>query len=345
MNRRTSDWGIQVDQVNDQNTQAKPRRYRRRLLGGAAVLAALAAMTPTLAARASTPAVSDLVPSLFPNSIFTTPVGGQPVTANSAGYVSRLGFQYAYYSGSVGVNQMPIFTVPADQPLVPVSLASGCYGSFLATLGGGVPIPPGAYNTQSADDDLIVTQPSTGRAWELWKATQTNGQWSACWGGGEDTLTSNGVFPAPYGLSATGISYLATAVTESDAQAGLIGHAIAMQIVNCYGHVYPANRGDCTGGAGAPPEGTWFRMPASTPMPAGMTPFAQMVFRALQTYGAVIVDKAGAVMVQAENTNDWAFEGHTGTDPLTTSFGGQPEWSVLNGMPWSQLQVITPPGQ
>ncbi|HEY3845059.1 MAG TPA: hypothetical protein VGL48_17570, partial [Acidimicrobiales bacterium] len=95
--------------------------------------------------------------------------------------------------------------------------------------------------------------------------------------------------------------------------------------------------------AGAPPEGTWFRMPQSTPMPAGLTPYAQMVFRTLQTYGAVVVDKAGAVMVQAENSNDWAFAGNTGTDPITTSFAGQPQYSVLNGMPWSQLQVIKAP--
>jgi hypothetical protein len=314
-------------------------RRRRIFIGAASALLALTAGGTTLAARAST----DSGLTLFPNSVFNQPVASQPVSANSANYVSRLVFQYMYYYGSVGVNQVPIFTVPANQPLVPVSLASGCYGSFLSTLGTGVPIPPGAYNTNSSDDDMIISQPSTGRVWELWRATQTNGQWSACWGGGLNTQTSNGVFPAPFGLSATGISYAATTITESDVAAGRINHAIAMQIVNCSGYVAPANRGDCTGAAGAPPEGTWFRMPANTPMPANLTPFAQMVFRALQTYGAVIVDHAGAVMVQAENTNDWAFEGNTGTDPITASFAGKPQYSVLNGMPWSQLQVIAPP--
>ena len=74
-----------------------------------------------------------------------------------------------------------------------------------------------------------------------------------------------------------------------------------------------------------------------------MLPFAQMVFRTLQTYGAVVVDKARAVMVEAENSNDWAFAGNTGTDPITTSFAGKPQYSALNGMPWSQLQVIIAP--
>jgi hypothetical protein len=84
-------------------------------------------------------------------------------------------------------------------------------------------------------------------------------------------------------------------------------------------------------------------MPQSTPMPAGLTPFAQMVFQTLQTYGAVVVDHAGAVMVQAENSNDWAFAGNTGTDPITTSFAGRLPYSLLNRMPWSQLQAIKAP--
>jgi hypothetical protein len=84
-------------------------------------------------------------------------------------------------------------------------------------------------------------------------------------------------------------------------------------------------------------------MPQSTPMPAGLTPFAQMVFRTLQTYGAVVVDHAGGVFLQSENSNDWAFAGHTGTDPITTASAGKPDYAVLNGMPWSQLQVIIAP--
>lgn len=156
--------------------------------------------------------------------------------------------------------------------------------------------------------------------------------------------TSTGVFPAPYGMSATGISYLATTITEADVASGQIDHAIAMQIVDCRSYVAPADRNDCSSStAGTPPEGTWFRMPATTPMPAGLTPFAKMVFRALQTYGGVVVDHAGAVMVEAENSADWAFEGNTGTDPITKAFAGKPQYAVLNGMPWSQLGVIVPP--
>jgi len=205
------------------------------------------------------------------------------------------------------------------------------------------PIPPGAYNSNTSDDTIIVSQPSTGGDWELWRATQTNGQWSACWGGGMNALTSSGVFPSPFGSSASGISYLATTITEDDVASGHINHAIPLQIKTCNGFTAPADRTDCGWHPGSPSEGTWFRMPASTPMPAGLTPFARMVFKALQQYGAVVLDRAGAVMIQGENSADWAFEGHTGTDPITTAFAGKPEYQVLNGIPWSHLQVILPP--
>ena len=339
------------DQMSNETTDHTPRR-RRLFLGAAAGMAVLAASVPGYKAMAATwtdPATvaatsGSTAPELFPNSMFDHPVVNQPVAVNSSSLVANLVTQATTVYKQVGVNRKPIFTVPANQPVVPVSAAGGCWSSFLSTFGGGVPIPPGAYNSGTSDENVIVSQPSTGRDWELWKATQTNGQWSACWGGGLDALSSTGVFPAPFGESASGISYLATMITEDDVASGQIDHAINLVVPQCNGFTYPADRTDCGSNPGTPSEGTWFRMPATTPMPAGLTPFAQMVFRAMQTYGAVITDHAGAVMTTAENSADWAFQGNAGTDPITRAFAGQPQYAVFNGMPWSQLQVIVPPG-
>ncbi|TMM17210.1 MAG: hypothetical protein E6G01_06575 [Actinobacteria bacterium] len=337
--------------MNEKTTRATPRRYTK-LIGAASAVAALVAFaspatvnaaTKARTARTITTTSTSTSPELFPNSFFDHSVQNQPVAANSGTLVSNLVQQTQANNGHIGVNYRPIFTVPADQPLVPVTVASGCYPGFLSTLGNGVPIPAAAYNSNNSDNTIIISQPSTGRDWELWRATQTNGLWSACWGGGLNALTSSGVFPYPFGSSASGISYLATTITEDDVASGHINHAIPLQIKTCNGFTAPADRTDCGSNPGTPPEGTWFRMPQSTPMPAGLTPFGQMVFRSLQQYGAVVTDRAGAVMTEAENTNDWALAGHTGTDPITTASAGQPEWLVLNGTPWSQLQVIRPP--
>jgi hypothetical protein len=281
----------------------------------------------------------------LPDSMFTKSVVNQPMVADSAAVVANLVSQVASYFGTVGVNEMPIFSVPANAAMVPISVLSGC-NDFTASTGSEIPIPPDAYTTNPAyqdDSDMIITQPSTNSVWELWRAAKSSdGAWSACWGGKLNSATSTGVFPNNYGISASGISYAALTVTESDIASGSINHAIAIDVPECNAYVFPANRTDCSSSGVEPSEGTWFRLPSSIAMPTGMTPFAQMVFKALQTYGAVVTDHAGAVMVQAESIQDWATADGSGVDPITTSWAGEPEYFVLNGVPWSDLQVIEP---
>lgn len=282
--------------------------------------------------------------TLWPKSIFSKPdVASWPLLSTSSRFASDIVSDYTQDYGSVGVNSLPIYRVPADQPGVPISVLQGC-NSFLADTGSGIPIPPYASLNGSSDNPLIVYQPSTDSDWELWRATKNqNGTYSACWGGRLDMATSTGVFPSPFGMSATGISYLNTAITEADVASGQIDHTIAIQIPRCNQGVYPADRHDCATDPGQPSEGQWFRLPTNLAMPAGLTPFAQMVFRALQRYGAVVTDFAGAVMLQSEQTNDWAEEGNSGTDPITASWEGLPEYKVVAALPWSDLQAVSPP--
>jgi hypothetical protein len=280
----------------------------------------------------------------WPDGLFSKPdVANWPLLSTSSRFAADIVSDYTHDYGSVGVNSLPIYRVPAGQPGVPISVLPGC-NSFLDDTGSEIPIPSYASLNGSSDNPLIVYQPSTHSDWELWRATKNpNGTYSACWGGKLDMATSTGVFPSPFGMSATGISYLATAITEADVASGQIDHAIAIQIPACNGFVYPADRHDCGSDPGQPAEGQWFRMPSDVPMPAGLTPFAQMVFNALQRYGAVVTDFAGAVMLQSEQTSDWAAEGNSGTDPITASWEGLPEYKVVAGLPWGSLQAVNPP--
>jgi hypothetical protein len=113
--------------------------------------------------------------------------------------------------------------------------------------------------------------------------------------------------------------------------------------VRCNGHVAPAVRGDCGVDPGQPAEGTWFRMAPTATLPAASTPFTRMVFRALQTYGCVVTDHAGALAFQAETAADWTAQGHRGPDPMTKSWAGKADYDVLAGLPIEDLQVISPP--
>jgi hypothetical protein len=309
-----------------------------------ATAAAAAPTTTTDPTTTTTGASADVAPvSWSPADIFQSNVQQWPVDPSSATFAGDIVTDYTTHYGSVGVNTMPIYTVPAGQPQIPVSVLPGC-NNFLASTGSEIPVPPYAQLNGSGDSPLVIYQPSTNSDWELWQATQNaGGTYSACWGGKLDTASSTGVFPPWYGLSATGISYLALTITEGDIASGRIDHAIALQLPACNGYIYPADRGDCGPDPGQPAEGQWFRLPKDLPMPSGLTPFAQMVFTALQDYGAVVVDYAGAVMTEAEQPSDWAAEGHAGLDPITASWDGLPEYEVIATIPWAELQTVDPP--
>jgi hypothetical protein len=281
--------------------------------------------------------------SQWASSLFDSNVQDWPVDVNSAEYVSDLVTDYQTHYGSVGVNTQPLYVVPQGEPTVAVSVTPGC-NNFIPDTGSRIPIPASAELNGSSDNPLVIWQPSTHTDWELWSVSrQSATSYSACWGGKLDTETSDGVFRYPYGLSATGISYLATTISEADIASGSIDHAVSLTLPSCNSYVYPADRTDCGYDPGQPGEGQWFRFAPGTPMPAGLTPFAQMVFRAIQTYGAVVTDQASGVFVEAEQPSDWASEGNSGVDPITASWGGPEAYQVVASLPWSDLQVVDPP--
>ncbi len=302
------------------------------------------------------------------------PLSNNAVLSGSSTIVANLAAEITNVYGTVAVdgglwnaanltNQsdgVPIVTVPAGQAEVPISVgpdssdpSAGC-NDFNVSTGAGtgpdIPIPSSASALVSGTNDsaLIVYQPSTSTEWELWQADYSAAKgWTACDGGKLTNLaTSTGTFPAAggYGEAASGISYLGTEITEADVQSGAIDHVIAMAANegDCNGFVAPATRGDCGSSANQVSEGSYLRFPASLAMPSGMTPFGQMVFKAIQNYGTVITDQSGGVAISTENGYDWTYEGHSGTDPITASWSGQAEYAALNGMPWSQLEVVAP---
>jgi hypothetical protein len=287
--------------------------------------------------------------ALFPNSGFDRALGTtSPLASDSAQLVASLNHQISSDGGRVGVNDMdygiPVFAASASQSRVPISVSRGC-DDFLPSTGKTVPIPPNAVPATGTDSSMIVYQQSTGKDWEFWKAHNNgDGTWSACWGGEiSDVARSNGVFPDGYGLSGSGISYLATLVTFHDIESGAIDHVIAMTVPSCNGMVAPANRTDCGNNPGEVAEGTLLRFPSSLAMPSRLTQLGEMVFRAIQDYGAVVQDQSKGVYIETEDSAAWAEQGNDGTDPITSSFDGKGQYGALAGIPWRSLEVVEPP--
>ena len=326
----------------------------------------------------------DTVPpaSLMPHSLFNRDVASWPVARDSGTIVAQFNRDWRENYGSVGVNGRPVVWVPADQPMVPLLVQHGCR-SFQADTGTSAPIPPWAPTGGNTDYILTVYQPSRDAVWEFWQARRvTIGKnsgdgssrgahvgWSACSAGKATLNTFSGIFPSPFGETATGISNLATEVTEADVLSGSIDHAIGMQVVDCTTFTYPANRGDCNYDPGTPAEGQWFRFaPGVNCADYESTPFEHEVCLAGKQYGFVVVDQGGSVGIEADYaTGTWNDEGNPGPmiswqrnangqccifagggGPLEESFKSTADnyeqaYQVIVGLPWDRLQVMVPP--
>jgi hypothetical protein len=277
--------------------------------------------------------------------------GNVALDPNSTDLVSKFNHQWKTFYGSVGINtdafSIPIYTVPASQPRVSVAISPGCYmDPALLSQFRSVPIPANARPANGTDRALVVWQPSTDTDWELWGAQPLpDGSWTMCWGGQITKVSrSNGVFQRPYGLSATGLSYLASTIRVSELQAGRIRHTLAVGLIETSAgvQVSPANRNDGNStSADAIPEGTRFRLDPTLDVtrlrlpPAGVT-----IAKALQTYGMVVTDTSGAVVLMAEDRQPYLASG--AGDPYASVFGSTPSYAILSKIPWNRLEAIRP---
>jgi len=100
------------------------------------------------------------------------------------------------------------------------------------------------------------------------------------------------------GIVAAGSSQLAGLLVQAETDRGEITHALQVSIESSLAK--PGRSGEAISGDGKNPdglvqEGERLAVPASVPMPQGLSPLGQKVFRAYQTYGAFVIDVAGGV--------------------------------------------------
>jgi hypothetical protein len=325
----------------------------------AATAVLLAGLGLVRAAGMGTAPVVPITPSVetgrpfSPDSFWNSPLPDNvAVDGSSAALVAAFDQQWQTFYGSVGLNideyGVSVYVAPPGARTFAVSTPAECaHDQSLQRQLTAVPIPDGARPAPGGDHSLVIWQPSTDQAWELWQARRAaDGSWSACWGGRiQHVSRSDGVFPYPYGLSASGLSYLAGSIKAWELRAGDIRHAIAVNVVQTAAGVQvpPANRNDGNSvDADAIPEGTRFRLDPSIDVDAlGLSPVGVIVARALQRYGMIVTDTAGAVVLMAESTAPYRATGLP--SPYAGLFHGQSTYAVLNGIPWDRLQVVSSP--
>jgi hypothetical protein len=100
------------------------------------------------------------------------------------------------------------------------------------------------------------------------------------------------------GIVAAGSSQLAGLLVQAETDRGDIAHALQISIESSLakpGYTGEAISGDGKNPNGIVQEGERLGIPPRTPMPPGLSPLGQKVFRAYQEYGAFVVDVAGGV--------------------------------------------------
>lgn len=251
------------------------------------------------------------------------------LAANVAQQVSQFGATFNNTSSS------PVYEVPADTPLVNIVPWDCGAGSMpdLANQWQNVPLPflamPGGTNSQ-----LTIYQPSTSTVWEFGHLRNVAGQWEACTGGRLST-SSNGVFPAPYGVSSSGLALLGGQLTPEELRSGYIDHVIGLALPQTNSFVTPATQSNGAS-SGAPALGMRFRLDPSVNINnLGLNASGLAIARAAQTYGFIVWNTASSVSVLGNNPI--AQTSRSMSDP----YGNVPGYaSALAGFPWDKLQAL-----
>jgi hypothetical protein len=245
---------------------------------------------------------------------------------------------------------VPIYTVPAGQPTVPVQLLSSSPAPALQAAWSAVPIPETALPAAGTDAALVVWQPSSDRLWEFWRLGHSQSGWQAAWGGAMQSVSSNpGVYDSSawtgakpwWGSSASSLSIAGGLITFEDLEHGSIEHALAIALPNIRAGVFasPAQRSDGTSPSQLSlPEGAHLRLDPNLNLASlNLPPLTLMIAQAAQRYGIFVRDRARVAHFFAQDPIS------TGTEPYGGKAGffeGRSPSQLLASFPWSHLQVL-----
>lgn len=242
----------------------------------------------------------------------------------------------------------PVYTVPATQPTVRVTLDGDA--PALQAAWDAVPLPATAVPAVGTDHPLILWQPSTDRLWEFHRLVHEAAGWSASGGGAMQNVLSNpGVYGPEawpgaatwWGLSSSSLSKVGGLISLEDLELGQINHALEMAIPNVRGGVYasPAQRTDGKStDLLALPEGAHLRLNPNLNLAALHLPrLTLMIAEAAQRYGIFITDGAGNVTLYAQDPIPTGTEPYSGPDGY---FEGKYPSQLLASFPWHELELL-----
>jgi hypothetical protein len=220
-----------------------------------------------------------------------------PVAANAI--YEKVGWPPTARFGVAWSSYSPAIHVALDShPIVSVEYPAG-WGYPGGTLN--IRMPSDADGAAGTDGELLVIDGDTvHNFWQFKRLSPTEA--TARSYGATNILTGSGWGHASSflgaGIVAAGSSQLAGLLVQAETDRGEIAHALQISIESSLakpGHIGEAINGDGKNPDGLVQEGQRLAIPPAVPMPRGLSPLGQKVFRAYQRYGAFVIDVAGGV--------------------------------------------------
>ena len=311
-------------------------------------------------ASATTPVLRE--PRLFaPTSIWNSPIpANAQVDPSSPPLISALSTEVSNeLQAGIGPwtatakASTPIYIVGRHQPTVRVLLDDPTlwWRVTLQRAFEAVPIPADAQPARGNDAHMTVWQPSRDKLWEFFKMRKESDGWHAAWGGairnvsrspGYYTSTSwPGALPQ-WGATATSLPVAAGVIRIPEFRAGLIDHALALNLPAPRAGVVaaPAERSDGTGGPDTIPEGAQLRLDPNLDLSRlSLPPVTRMIAEAAQRYGMIVRDQThyGISLFGEDPTQYGGKQVYYGEHGI---FGELTPEQILAKFPWSHLQVL-----
>ncbi len=279
----------------------------------------------TSMARPNGPAIGGC-PAFPADNVWNADVSHLPVSPRSGAYVASIGAGAAMHpdfgAGSWQGTKMgfSVAYVTSGQPGVKVGFDYA--GESDRT---GYPIPRDApiEGGANADGDrhVLVVNTGTCRLYELFDAHRSGGGWHAGSGAVFD-LRSNHLRPAGWtSADAAGLPITPGLVRLDEVRRGRIAHALRITVPRTADrYVWPARHAASSAATAAlPPMGLRLRLKAGVRI-SGYPRDAQVILRALKTYGAIVADNGSAWYLSGTNDPGWNNEtlgtlrGITGAD-------------------------------
>lgn len=294
----------------------KPRTHLTLLLTSVVLLglaAGCAAPPPVTALQGGSGSLPEApaCPLLPADTYWYARADGLPVHPQSAQYVASIGLEEEIHAdfgsgefegGPIGI---PYVVVPGDQPRVDVAFEFADESDP-----GPYPIPPDPPIEGGPDGDgdrhILIVDRDACVLYEVFNAfPDGDGTWSAGSGAVFD-LDSYALRPDTWtSADAAGLPMLPGLVRFDEVAAGAIEHAIRITVPDsAAAYVWPARHEAGIDDPSLPPMGLWLRLRADVDL-SGLGPQAQVVARALQTYGAIVADNGSPWFISGAPDERW----------------------------------------